>query len=345
MGFTLFLLILFIIFYIREPRRMVTVFLFGWLLIDVIALLLVKQLDFFTYQVEDYFVVEELYLYFVIAAIPTSCFALAMLMLFNSKELMQKEGKRIRNLFLAAIAAVILFVVGYSIYFVIMLFEQQVTVESSIVYVYIVTVLAYFLFFFIVLALYAVLYNMTPLTKPPAYIIVLGSGLIGDKVPPLLASRLDKAVKLFKRYDSKPLLITSGGQGRDELVSEAYAMKKYILEKHGLQYEEVRIEDKSTTTFENLTFSKRILHEQFGKALPSGAIVTNDFHVLRASIYSRQVGLQAKGVAAKTAFYYVPNAFAREYIGLLNMYRKWHIFFLAAYTAFFVLLYSIFSSY
>lgn len=344
MSFTLFLIILFLFFYIREPRRMITVFLFGWLLIDIVLFFLMRQLDFFTYQVEDYFVIDELYLYFMMAAIPIGCFALAMLMLFNSKELMQKEGKRIRNLFLAAIASVILFVVGYSVYFVIMLLQQQVTVESSILYVYIVTVLAYFLFFFIVLALYAALYNMTPLTKAPQYIIVLGSGLISDKVPPLLASRLDKAVKLFKRYGEKPVLITSGGQGSDELVSEAYAMKQYICTKHGLREDQVMMEDQSTTTFENLTFSKRLLHEHFGETLLAGAVVTNDFHVLRASIYSRQVGLQAKGVAAKTAFYYMPNAFAREYIGLLNMYRNWHLFFLLCYSAFFALLYFGFSS-
>lgn len=339
MSFLLFLLIIFIIFYIREPRRMLTVFLFGVLLVNVTLAFLFRQLDFFTYQVDDYFVVSRLYFYFMLAAIPISIFALIILMLLNSKDLMQREGKRIRNLFLAAIASVLLFVIGYSIYFLYMTVQQSLTVTSSILYVYIVTALAYFLFFFVVLALYAVLYNITPLFTRPQYIIVLGSGLIGDRVPPLLASRLDRAVKLFKQYDEQPLLITSGGQGSDELVSEASAMKRYILEKHGLRDDQVLIEDKSTTTYENLTFSKRILQQHLGERLGKGAIVTNDFHVLRASIYARQVGLAAKGVAAPTAFYYVPNAFAREYIGLLNMYRKWHMLFLALYTCMFALLY------
>ncbi|OCS90625.1 YdcF family protein [Caryophanon latum] len=339
MGLSLFLFILFLLFYIREPRRMITVFLFGLLIVETLLVFFAYQLDFFTYQVDDYYVVSEFYIYFIVAAIPLSLFALAMLMLLNSKDLMQREGKRVRNLFLAALACTLLFVIGYSVYFLWMTFQQSLTVANSILYIYIVTILGYFLFFFIVLAMYAVLYNMTPLVGRPQYIIVLGSGLIGDRVPPLLASRLDRAVKLFKRYDERPIFITSGGQGSDELVSEAFAMKKYVMDKHGLRDDQIVTEDKSTTTYENLTFSKRILHELLGNTLGKGAVVTNDFHVLRASIYAKQVGLHAKGVAATTAFYYVPNAFAREYIGLLHMYRKWHVLFLLLYSAAFLILY------
>src|SRR5699024_11577843 len=47
------------------------------------------------------------------------------------------------------------------------------------------------------------LLNWIPIPwKSYDYIIVLGSGLIGDKVPPLLASRIDKGIELFERYQS-----------------------------------------------------------------------------------------------------------------------------------------------
>lgn len=53
--------------------------------------------------------------------------------------------------------------------------------------------------------------------------------------------------------------------------------------------------------------------------------VTNNFHVFRASIYAKKAKLDAEGIGSKTAFYYVPNAFTREFIGLLDMYKWAHI--------------------
>lgn len=341
MSFLLFFILLFCVFYIKEPRRMFTVMLFGVVLFLIALYYFTYQLGLATYQVEDYYTINSVYLVFVAISIPGTLLAISVLLFANNKTLMQKEGRRIRNLFSAVIAVALLFILGYSVYFFVASL-QGVSLTSSFLYVYIMGLLCYFLWFFFTLALYAILYNATPLFKKPQYIIVLGSGLIGDKVPPLLASRLDRAVKLFKRYNEQPLLITSGGQGHDELVAEAVAMKQYMLEQHGLRDDQVIVEDQSTTTYENLMFSKKIIHDKLGTANGFGAVVTNDFHVLRASIYTRKVGLHAKGVAAKTTFYYVPNAFTREYIGMLQMYVKWHSAFLALYTVAFIGLYMLF---
>ncbi|UZM99151.1 YdcF family protein [Lysinibacillus sp. MHQ-1] len=73
------------------------------------------------------------------------------------------------------------------------------------------------------------MYHFTPIRYEPNYIIALGSGLIGDRVPPLLASRLNEAVKQYKKYGERPFIIVSGGQGTDENVSEAKAMKKIFI--------------------------------------------------------------------------------------------------------------------
>src|SRR5699024_12313863 len=95
------------------------------------------------------------------------------------------------------------------------------------------------------------------------YIIVLGSDLIGDKVPLLLASLIDKGIELFERYQSSdhPIkIIFTGGKGNDELLSEGEAMAKYALEK-GLKKEDMIIENKAENTYENLLFSKRLIEE------------------------------------------------------------------------------------
>lgn len=342
MSFLSFWFILFMVFFLWEPRRMFTILLFGFTLLLTICYIFIWQLDLFTYKVEDYYTINIVYIALVAISIPAALFMISLLLFSNTKELLQKEGRRVRNFFITVIACMLLFIVAYSGYF-IYATTQSISIERSLLYVYVMGALFYFLWFFTTLAVYAVLYNITPLFYRPQYIIVLGSGLIGDKVPPLLASRLDRAAKLFKKHREQPLLVTSGGQGGDELVSEAFAMKQYLIEHHSLREDQILLEDQSTTTYENLVFSKRLLENTIGTPLKKGAIVTNDFHVLRASIYTRKVGLQAKGIAAKTAFYYVPNAFTREYVGLLNMYRYWHLFFLALYSCGFVLLYILFT--
>jgi len=62
-------------------------------------------------------------------------------------------------------------------------------------------------------------------------IIILGAGLFGDKVPPLLAQRLDKGLAIYEKFNRKPVIIVSGGQGDDEWISEAKAMAGYLLSK------------------------------------------------------------------------------------------------------------------
>ena len=84
------------------------------------------------------------------------------------------------------------------------------------------------------------------------FIIVHGAGLLksGD-VTPLLAGRLDKGIDVFHKSGDRARIIVSGGQGADEVVSEAFAMKKYLLEK-GIPEHCILMEDRSTTTYENM---------------------------------------------------------------------------------------------
>ncbi len=56
---------------------------------------------------------------------------------------------------------------------------------------------------------------------------------------------------------------------------------------------------------------------------PYRAIFTsNNYHIFRAGLYAKQAGLKADGIGAKTAFYYLPNAFLREYIAILVLHKK-----------------------
>lgn len=82
------------------------------------------------------------------------------------------------------------------------------------------------------------------------YIIVLGAGIKGEQVTPLLASRIDQGIEILKK-NPKALLIMSGGQGKGEDIPEGEAMARYAINK-GIDESKIIIEDKSTNTKENL---------------------------------------------------------------------------------------------
>lgn len=96
------------------------------------------------------------------------------------------------------------------------------------------------IYFFIHLSNFLSAYFLYQFNRPRRnqdFIIVLGSGLINDKVPPLLASRINKAIDFYWKQatvNTPPTIIFSGGQGPDEGLPEAEAMQNYAVEKEFL---------------------------------------------------------------------------------------------------------------
>lgn len=156
-------------------------------------------------------------------------------------------------------------------------------------------------------------------------IIVLGCGIKKNgEVTALLRGRLDKAVEVFKSGGERAKFIVSGGQGSDEVISEAEAMKNYLLSV-GIAEERIVLENKSTTTMENLAFSKALMEDENAPCTVS----TSSYHVLRSAMFSKRVGLNAQCVGGKTAAYYYPAAFLREYAALI-MKNKYSLIIYAA---------------
>ena len=167
---------------------------------------------------------------------------------------------------------------------------------------------------FVVFMIYSVFLMIIPRSKDFDYVIIHGAGLIeGEKVSKLLQERLDKAVFVYRKDPSPTKLIPSGGKGSDEKISEAEAMKRYLLEQ-GIPESDIIMEDKSATTLENLKFSKDIIASREGRKYT--ALVTSNYHVYRALRYCRKVGLKCKGIGSHVAFYYWPSALIREYIAV-----------------------------
>ncbi|HCS93829.1 MAG TPA: YdcF family protein [Bavariicoccus seileri] len=194
--------------------------------------------------------------------------------------------------------------------------------------------------------------------KPKA-IIVLGCGLInGTELSTLLKSRLDLGLKWFNKTNkrkSKVTVVCSGGQGPDEDISEGQAMARY-LSKNGVPETQLIIEDQSKNTYENLLFTKRKLLALIKESrLEENAtidhktfpilLVTNNFHVLRAAILAKKLGLTVRGVGSKVAPYYLPNALLREYFGIISSNYKRYITTLAILLLLFLILLVILNSY
>ncbi len=156
------------------------------------------------------------------------------------------------------------------------------------------------------------------------FIIILGCGIRRDGTPtPLLRGRVDRAVAFRNRQlteTGKDLrFVVSGGQGPDEVISEAECMKNYLLTQ-GIPEERIILEDKSTDTAENMLFSKEKI-AQAGGADGKIAYSTTNYHVFRGGLKARRVKMRAVGMGAKTKWYFWPNAAVREFVGLLTEHR------------------------
>lgn len=313
------LISIFFLLYLTEKRRFLNVVALGLIGVYVIRLLMIHYPLLLP---NDQGIISEMGIFIILASFPSIMFILSIAMFFNSKVLLEKEGHKVRNLMLAILG---LSFVMMMIWYVFVIFIQIENVLWHILFFYAFLIFGYTMFLYTSVLAYAILYHYTPIRYEPNYIIALGSGLIGDRVPPLLASRLDEAVKQYKKYGERPFIIVSGGQGNDERISEAFAMKQYLINVHQIPPDKILEEDQSSNTEQNMSFSKKVMdHHAQGEKYRS-IFVTNNFHVFRASIYAKKAELDAEGIGSKTAFYYVPNAFTREFIGLLEMYKWAHI--------------------
>lgn len=149
-------------------------------------------------------------------------------------------------------------------------------------------------------------------------IIILGCRVKGTKPTRALISRCKAGYEhLIKNKDS--IAILSGGQGADEEISEAQCMKSVLISM-GIDESRLIIEDKSTSTRENLEFSKKIIQSlgYSGKI----AIATNEYHLYRATLIARQCGLNVSRLSGRSIRFLRIPAFTREVFGIWQLKLK-----------------------
>ncbi|MBO0438420.1 YdcF family protein [Vagococcus fluvialis] len=317
----LFFLILFLTVYKLEKRRLINGMLFNLFFSSIII-----------YLIYIYFITKDSFISIILTGMLTigsiilssGIYFLLFFLLWNAKQVKIKENTSLSNsLTLLLSLLIIIFGGTYSLVYL------ELPIWLAVIFGLFILIILYFSIIFYNFLTISIIYQFNNPIYDQDYIIVLGSGLIdGNKVSKLLSSRIDKAIKFYqqqKKISQKPLkLIMSGGRGADELISEAEAMKNYALQV-GIPSEDILIEDQSTTTEENLLFSKNIMEISSKPQSYNAIFTTNNYHVFRASLFARKVGLDADGIGAKTAFYFLPNAILREYVAILLLKKKQHI--------------------
>ena len=143
-------------------------------------------------------------------------------------------------------------------------------------------------------------------------VFVLGAGIKGETPTLILQERLNFAIDYMNNHPSS-IAIVSGGMGYGESITEAEAMNRYMVER-GIGQNRILKEEKATSTYENMLFSKKLFEDNRAERLSKAMIITSDFHMLRSKMLAERVGLQASGISASTPWYIYPNVLLREYL-------------------------------
>ena len=312
--------LLFLVLFYIEPRRLFNAYLLSIVLILFAAIVS----GLFVIHMEQLVNRNLAMLSLLILAlfIPLSVIISTIYLIFNGRQMMTFEGRRLANLLSLFYGLAIALSLALTFFFPHFIVLRKILSLTN-------GLLIYGSYLYVTYIIYGFVYNTFPVIKHPDYIIILGSGLIGDKVPPLLAQRLEKGKTMYEKFHNHPKIVVSGGQGVDEPITEAEAMAQY-LRQVGIPQEDIIIEQQSTNTLENLQFSKTIL-DQKSKENYYCLVVTNSFHSLRAGIYMRKLGIKGRSIGSRTALYFLPSAWIRETIGLIVLYWKWHAIFLGFY--------------
>lgn len=158
-------------------------------------------------------------------------------------------------------------------------------------------------------------------TSDAEYILVLGAGLRDGYEPStILSDRLNAAIYCAETYGDTGKIVVSGGKGSDEKISEAEAMKKYLIDK-GISAERILVENNSENTKENFRFSKEVIEEDSGKSIAdiNVKIVTTDFHAFRSRMLAERNGYEKiTNYSSHTVWYLIPISYLREAFALVK---------------------------
>lgn len=243
----------------------------------------------------------------------------------SNLELIRHEGKRLSNML--GILSGVLLLGGTAAVAVLFFLNYKIGQERPVVAILYAVSSACFSVFQVMLVGAVVSCFRAWTRKVPygkKYIVILGCGIRKDgTLYPLIRGRVDRAIAFWKEQaeatGEKAVFVPSGGQGKDEVIPEAEAMKRYLI-KQGIPEEYILPETRSSNTMENMAFSKALIESQEKDA--KVVYSTTNYHVFRSGILAEKAGLKADGIGSRTKWYFWPNALLREVVGMFAVQPK-----------------------
>lgn len=156
------------------------------------------------------------------------------------------------------------------------------------------------------------IFAMNNRSQTSTTIIVLGCKVRGES-PSLMLNKRIMAACEYLTANPDAICIASGGQGSDELISEAECIKRVLVE-NGISPDRIIIEDRSTSTDENIRFSLEKMQE-YGIS-GSMTVVSSEYHLLRATMIAKKYGLEVHTLPSHTAVWLLPTYWLREIFGV-----------------------------
>ena len=315
----------------------------GIMMFYLLVLRAFQPVRFFTYSA--YSIIAFSGFVFIMVTCPL-ILIFAVLLAVSNIELLRHERKRLANVLGILISVILVAGEGIAWYL------SHKTVSGSLlefrIYTVVINVYAITFVYFECMLFGAILCGLRAVWQKPAkdkdFIIILGCGFRKDgSLTPLLKGRVDRAVRFLREQSEETgktaVLIPSGGQGENEVMPEAEAMSRYLESECGVPDSMILKEDQSKNTYQNMAFSKKIIEENSGKDTePKVLFVTTNYHIFRSGVWATLAGLKTEGTGCKTKWWFWPNAFIRECIGLLLNRIKVEVLQLLVLIAFFAVL-------
>ncbi len=150
------------------------------------------------------------------------------------------------------------------------------------------------------------------------YIIVLGAAVYGEEPSIALRNRVTCAIDYLNAHPGTKVVV-SGGKGEGENITEAECMRRYLVD-HGIPSSRILLEEHSTSTMENLAFSKTVIESDGGNVNRVG-IVSSSYHLYRATSIAKSLGIQAIGLASSDGYpIFMCGMYIREALGVLKLW-------------------------
>lgn len=131
------------------------------------------------------------------------------------------------------------------------------------------------------------------------YLVVLGAKVRDTGPSVSLWDRIYAAADYLEKHPEVTAIV-SGGQGEDEPTTEAQCMYDELVNL-GIDESRIWMEDKATSTDENMRFSLDLIEEKTGTRPEKLAILSSEYHLYRASLMAEKLGIGFEGVPAKTS--------------------------------------------